>query len=150
VSFQESLTVLSALARRLRRDPRYMAYVLAAYQDQEGLTDEELTHELGTLPELAVRLALCKRPSSSSPNFTEQVRDLADYTLTDAARLTSILRQVDALEGLSEWVAVSTAPQDEEGESDHVLSGLLAAARDRVEPADTDTRPTDEDTESED
>ena len=73
---------LSALALKLRRDPRYMAYALAAYQQQENLSDKELAETLSILPELIVRLALCRRPAASAPQFAEQVRELADFTLT--------------------------------------------------------------------
>jgi hypothetical protein len=131
LSFQESLALLSTLARRLRGDPQYMAHVLAAFQSQENLSDEELAQELGTLPELVVRLSLCKRPSPSSAQFAEQVRELADYTLTDAARLANILRQVDGLERFSQRAG------EESG-------GLLAAARDRVEATDEEARPLEE------
>ena len=131
MSFQESLGLLSTLARRLRDDRQYMAHALAAFQSQENLTDEELAQELGTLPELVVRLSLCKRPSPSSARFAEQVRELADYTLTDAARLANILRQVDALEKFSQRAGE---------ESD----GLLAAARDRVEATDEEAPPPEE------
>jgi len=134
VSFEEALTALSGLALRLRRDPRYMACALAAYREQEGMSEEELADELNTLPELVVRLALCKRPQPSSPNFAGEVRELANYTLANPARLAGILRQVDALEGLSEWVnatSVKSGGRTEAGE------GLLAAARDRIEPVDS-------------
>jgi len=131
LSFQESLALLTILARRLRGNPQYMAYVLAAFQSRENLTDAELAQELGTLPELVVRLSLCKRPSPSSPQFAEQVRELADYTLTDAGRLANILRRVDGLERLSQR-ASGLALQAEGKES----GGILAAARDRIDSTD--------------
>ncbi|HYG82140.1 MAG TPA: hypothetical protein VD861_17200 [Pyrinomonadaceae bacterium] len=131
MSFQESLALLTILARRLRGNPQYMAYVLAAFQSRENLTDAELAQELGTLPELVVRLSLCKRPSPSSPQFAEQVRELADYTLTDAGRLANILRRVDGLERLSQR-ASGLALQAEGKES----GGILAAARDRIDSTD--------------
>src|SRR5438128_5039511 len=105
---QESTAALTRLARRLQSDQRYMSYVLAAYQRQESLTDEELAEQLGTLPALVVRLSLCKRPISSSTQFAERVRELADYTLTDEAQLAVIIRQVDALEKLSHRPVAST------------------------------------------
>lgn len=144
MSFQESLALLSTLARRLRSDPQYMAHALAAFQSQENLTDEELARELGTLPELVVRLSLCKRPSPSSTRFAEQLRELADYTLTDAARLANILRQVDGLERFSQ--RASAISSQEEGEE---ASGLLAAARDRIEATDDDVPPPEEEEKTE-
>lgn len=98
---QEPFAVLSALARRLRNDPRYMSYVLAVYQRQENFMDVDLAQVLGTLPALVSRLAVCKRPDSSSAQFAEQIRELADYTLIDEVQLAGILRQVEAIEKLT-------------------------------------------------
>ncbi|PYS93967.1 MAG: hypothetical protein DMF64_02980 [Acidobacteria bacterium] len=128
---------LSALALKLRRDPRYMAYALAAYQQQENLSDKELAETLSILPELIVRLALCRRPAASAPQFAEQVRELADFTLTDESQLAGILRQVDGLEKLAALPV--TAPETEaqaETQFGLPLAGLLAAARDREEETD--------------
>ena len=144
---QESITALAALARRLRNDPRYMSYVLAAYQKQEGLMDEDLIQELGTLPALVSRLAVCKRPDSSSAHFAEQVRELADYTLIGEAQLAGILRQVEAIEKLAgRPTTLNTA--ELETQSSHSPTGLLAAARDRYEQGDDETQQQDEDSES--
>lgn len=140
---QESFSPLANLVRRLRSNPRYMSYVLAAYQKQENLTDEDLVQELGTLPALMVRLALCKRPASSSIQFAEEVREIADYALTDEAQLASILRQVDGLEKLAALSAISATLEAEE-QPGHSFSGLLAAARDRDESADDESPPPDD------
>src|SRR5947207_3141109 len=145
---QVPFTTLAALARRLRNDPRYMAYVLAVYQRQEDLMDDELIQELGTLPTLVVRLAICKRPDSSSSQFAEQVRELADYTLSDATQLASILRQVDAIEKLAGRPALLSKVELEK-ETGHSSTGLLAAARDRYEQGDDSTTHQDEGSEPE-
>jgi hypothetical protein len=130
---QTALNPLSALARKLRRDPRYMAYVLTAYQQQENLSDEELAETLGTLPELIVRLSLCRRPAPSASQFAAEVRELADFTLTDESLLANILRQVDGLERLATIAATSTEEAQAETRSGPLLTGLLAAARDHEE-----------------
>ena len=134
-----ALEALAQLAHRLRNNPLYMSYVLAIYQKQEDLMDEELAQELGTLPALVSRLAICKRPDSSSMHFAEQVRELADYTLTDEAQLAGILRQVDAIEKLAgRPTNLSTA--ELETQSIDSPTGLLAAARDRYGRADDETQ----------
>lgn len=140
---QELLAPLVKLASRLRHDPLYMAYVLAAYQAQENLTDEDLARELGTLPLLVLRLSLCKRPDALSVDFAEQVREIADFTLVDEAKLAYILRQVEALEKLAARPKV-TVESENEKEPSHPLEGLLAAARDRYEEGDGEEQPKDE------
>jgi hypothetical protein len=144
---QESFAALAELARRLRNDPRYMSYVLATYQKQEGFMDEDLAQELGTLPALVSRLAVCKRPDTSSAEFAEQVRELADYTLIDEARLASILRQVEAIKKLaSRPLAIRTSELEAEPGPSH--TGLLAAARDRYEQDSEESPDKDEESES--
>lgn len=139
---RESLGPLTKLAHRLQSDPRYMSYALAVYQQQESLDEEELAHLLGTLPELILRLSLCKRPAPLSPTFAEQIRELADYTLTDEAQLANILRQVDSLEGLNQR-PVSLITAEDDAQQRHALAGLLAAARDRDETGDEEVTPAD-------
>ena len=142
-----ALAALAQLAHRLRNDPIYMSYVLSVYQKQENLMDEELAQELGTLPALVSRLAVCKRPDSSSAQFAEQVRELADYTLIDEAQLAGILRQVEAIEKLAgRPAALSTT--ELERQSGLSPPGLLAAARDRDEQGDDETPQQDEESES--
>lgn len=126
---------LSGLASRLQNDPRFMSYVLAAYRQQEGLNVKELAQEFGTLPAMLLRLAICKRPNPNSTQFAEQVRELADYTLTDEAQLANILRQVDSLEKLAQR-RVGTVSPDTVGQTADSFAGLLAAARDRDESED--------------
>ncbi|HMF56515.1 MAG TPA: hypothetical protein VK619_09235 [Pyrinomonadaceae bacterium] len=140
---QELSAPLLMLANRLRRDPLYMAYVLATYQAQENLTDEALAHELGTLPLMVVRLSLCKRPDALSSDFAEQVCEIADYTLVDEAKLAHILRRIDALEKLAGRPEALIEPGGET-EASHPLAGLLAAARDRYEDVDAEEKPEDE------
>ena len=133
MSEQEWSAPMFTLARRLRNDPRYMAYVLAEYQTQEKLTDEDLWLELGAVPLLAARLSLCKRPDTESLDFAEQVREIADFSLVDEAKLAHVLRQVDAVEKLAGRPASLSAP---EVAGQHALPGLLAAARDRDEESE--------------
>lgn len=129
MSLEDAFTAMTELANRLRTDPNYMSYVLFKYQAQERLADSALAVELGTLPELVVRLALCKRPSSQSATFANDVRLLAEYSLIDEARLANILRQVESLEKF--WLRGEIRQLGDE-ERANSLNGLLAAARDRV------------------
>ena len=103
------------LVRRLKSNPDFVAYVFGRYQEQEGISDENLPAVLGTLPELVSRLALCRKPAADAANFATSVREIADYTLVDESLLADIIRQVSSLEALSK----SSQPE------------FLAAARDR-------------------
>ena len=106
---------MSELVKRFRENPGYMAYVLARYQEQEGISDENLAGALGTLPHLTIRLALCRKPDTGATDFAARVREIADYTLMDESVLANIIRQVSSLQ------ALSTASDRQ----------LLSAARDR-------------------
>ena len=124
---------LTAFARRFQNDPQFMASALAAYQTHEGLGAEDLAQTLGIWPEMLTRLALCRRPSADAPQFAEQVRAIADYTMTDEAQLANILRQVDGLEKLARRPA-SLDVSGAEVKTVAPLTGLLTAARDHEEP----------------
>jgi hypothetical protein len=140
MSEQTAPNPLKSLARKLRGNPRYMAYVLEAYRRQESLSDKELAETLGILPELVVRLETCLRPDADSPRFAEQVSELADFSLTDEAQLAGILRQVDSLEKLDELPdATAEAGARDNARLGLNLPGLLAAARDRDDDAGVET-----------
>jgi hypothetical protein len=96
-----STLAMGELVKRLGRNPKFMAYVLFQYQDQEGISDENLPAVLGTLPELVSRLALCRKPDADKTSFAERVREIADYTLVDESLLANIIRQVGSIEALS-------------------------------------------------
>jgi len=123
---------LSGLVRRLRDNPDFMAFVLAAYQRQERLSDDALAKYLNTTPAMLPRLALCKRPASNSPQFADQVRQIAAYTDIDAAKLANMVRQVDTLEKLAEQPEVLES-EKAGAQQIELRPGLLAATRDRYE-----------------
>lgn len=139
----DALRQLQSLARRLQDNRAFMAYVLAAYQEQEGLDDAGLIERLGITPAMLARLALCRRPDAGSPQFADQIRQIAAYTQTDAGQLAMILRQVGALETLATRPETADAPEADR----HALQlrpGLLAAARDRGESDEYRTSAPDE------
>ena len=75
-----------------------MAYVLTTYQRQERLSDDALSQYLNATPAAMPRLALCKRPASDSPQFADQIRQIADYAGVDAVQLANMVRQVSSLD----------------------------------------------------
>lgn len=128
------------LAKRLRHDPRSMSYALANHYRQDELDVVPMAESLGISTDLLIRLALCKRPDSASEEFANQVREIADYTLTDEAQLASLLRQVDALEKFAELGG--SAPDMASKPRPLPLTGVLAAARDRGEEDEGDSEST--------
>jgi hypothetical protein len=114
-----------------------MSHALATHYRQDELDVVPLAEDLGISPDLLIRLALCRRPEATSEEFANQVREIADYTLTDEAQLAGLLRQVDALEkfagleGSAPDLAFEPRPLP--------VTGVLAAARDRGEEDDGDS-----------
>lgn len=140
---------LAGLAHRLRDNPDFMAHVLATYQKREHLSDDALAKHLNTTPAMLSRLALCKRPASSSPQFADQVRQIATYTDIDAGQLASIVRQVSGLEKLTERPTVFTS-EEANAQQMQLRPSLLAAARDRCEPDEDEPSLSDDGTSSDD
>lgn len=141
---------LATLTDRLQSDPAYMAWVLHAYRRAEGLTTDRLVSRLGTSADMLTRLAICKRPVADSPQFAAQVLQIADYTAIDAGLLANVIRQVDALALLAKIPTALGAPAARPASSP-IPSGLMAAARDRIEEDKKDpTAPKGEDTTEED
>lgn len=89
---------LELLAERMARDPRSMAWVLAEYRRQEGMSHARLCERLGISQEGYLRLALCLRPEPA--RFSEHLRQITDYTGIDGLALANLIRQVDALGSL--------------------------------------------------
>jgi hypothetical protein len=123
---------LVGLARRLRENPDFMAYVLAVYQAQEHLQNDDLVDRLNLRANMLARLALCKRPSAESPDFADQVRQIAAYAGVEPAVLAAVIRQVDSLEPLAGRPESLDAKRAGRSWS-YEHTGLLTAARDRCE-----------------
>jgi len=94
--------IRSIIASRLSSNPAFMAYALKRYAEMEGLTAEQVAADLGILPELYDRLALCRRPMTGDPEFSKVVHRLADYALVDAGALANLLRLVEAVAVIGE------------------------------------------------
>lgn len=122
---------LAALAERVSEMHEFFGAVLHVFQQQESLTKDGLMRHLQTTPELFARLALCRRPASDSPDFIQKIRQISEFTQTDAGVLVAILRQVEALDALSSKGKVVQLPVSGKKDGHDVSAGLLAAARDR-------------------
>lgn len=112
---------LDHLARRVGRDPFFLASALAAYAHSERLDDHGLARVLGCPPATLTPLRLCRRPRPEPAAFRADVERIAGHFGLDPAALAQLVRRADALAGLRD-TAVGVGRDD---------AGLLAAARDR-------------------
>ena len=130
---EQAARQLAALALRLRSDAAFMASAMAAYQADEHASDSALASYLRLETAQLSRLALCRRPDPASPDFGEQVRQIATFSGADLMALAALLRRVSALGTLRGLAGRATS-----AEADPMIArGLLAAARDR-EPNEGD------------
>lgn len=124
--------LLAHLASRLKTDAAFMAGVLAIYQEQEGLTERELSESLGLSDLEMARLSLCKRPDTAERDFADQVRQISNYVSADALKIANMIRQVEATQQFKTWAQTEIPPQ-EDPRTRALPAGLLSAARDRAE-----------------
>jgi hypothetical protein len=119
---------IDAFARRLRRDPYFLASALEDYAGSEGLDGSGLAVELGCGVDELGQLGLCRRPRSDPESFADDVRRIAGRFAVSEDRLAEAVRRSDALTALRE-----AESQD-----------VIAAARDRITldgPPDGDELP---------
>jgi hypothetical protein len=133
-----TLRQMHELEIRLRSNPNFMSWVLDTYQKQEHILETDVIHVLGITPEMFYRLALCKRPDSSSPEFTEEIRQLAHYTSIDPTQLANLVRRVEALDKFKTIPNQLEKREDTQSVSPSI--GLLAVARDQDEKEDSEQR----------
>ena len=124
-------SAFAELAEHASDVPDFFGSLLLAFQRQENLTTNELMKFLGVRPQLFWRLAVCRRPRSDSPDFSKQIRAIADFTKTKPDMLLRVLRQVEALEPLAAHKNIVPINITGEIPAWDAHPGLLAAARDR-------------------
>ena len=86
---------LHRLALLARTRPTLLAGPLALYQEQEGLSDEQLAKLLHCTIESLPTLALCERPRGV-PFFRSDVERIATYVHADVAQLARVIRAAEA------------------------------------------------------
>lgn len=121
---------LTALAQRVRHDEYFLASAMAEYARSENLEAAGLAMLLNCSSETLDRLRLCRRPRSTAHLFQADVDRIATRFGIRAETLAEIVRRADAL------LVLRSASASEDS--------LLAAARDRDEPAGGDTDSADE------
>jgi hypothetical protein len=127
---EESTASLENLARKLRDDPRFIAYAMWIYQQREGLDGCALGLRLQTDSGMLTRLALCRRPDPNAPSVPEQLRELSNYTGINEALLTEVLAAT-GVEKAAE-LAPGRAPADR-APSDHDVAPMPGASARQTE-----------------
>jgi len=122
-----TLHQLQRIGTKFQDDPAYMAWLISAYQKQERISANKLVELLNTTEEALAKLALCKRPDTSSKDFSKQVAQISKYTKIELLFLLKMIRQVESVIALS---------NNEDVNSDVISSATkfnFAAARDKEE-----------------
>ncbi|HXG11753.1 MAG TPA: hypothetical protein VNK04_18505 [Gemmataceae bacterium] len=113
---------LERLAARVASEPFFLAAVLAAYAQSEGLDDAGLAAVLGCPVGELVMVRLCRAPRDEPSAFWEDVTCIAERFGMEPQRLAEVVKRGRVI------LRLRAAPA-----ADHFLS----AARDReVEPPD--------------
>lgn len=139
---------LRKLAERLRDEPDLMAGILGRFRIIEGISEDELANRLHTSPMGLARLALCNRPDSGSPDFSDQVRQIAEYAQAEPSAVANLIRHVESIEAFAKYPGKHQL-KDAPPEGFSRFSGVLAAARDAEEsyelPGKKEPPPSEED-----
>lgn len=116
--------MLQRAARRASCRPFFVANALVVYQSLRQLEDDELAEYLGCLPTDLPKLALCRLPETTAPDFRAEVERIASYIGVNSLHLARLLREA------ASTIALRNVPQH----PDSVTSqNILMAARDRSE-----------------
>ena len=85
--------LLAHFAARLRRESRFVAFLLDRFARGHDLTFGEMAAVLGCDAPRLTRLAMCLRPRGGDRAFRRQVRELAQFCVVDEERLYSVLKE---------------------------------------------------------
>ena len=113
--------LLGNAAKRLARDPKFMASALATLNGGDW-DEQRIGGVLACDPTTVVRIALCTRPLGSSPQFRSDVERIAALGKVSPGVIAEAIRQAEALESFER------ASEQQ----------FLTAARDRIDNPDTD------------
>ncbi len=94
--YTPSLARLAKLARTRRE---FLASLLAVYQEQKKLDDQQLAEFLGCDIEALTHLALCQRPRPF-PDFRHDIERIASHIPTNPLQLAKLIRTAESLEDM--------------------------------------------------
>lgn len=103
----DSTLSLHRLALLARTRPALLANILALYQEQEELSDEQLATLLQCDVESLPKLALCERPREA-PYFRQDVERIAAYIHADVKQLANVLRAAEARAALQQRSGITS------------------------------------------
>ena len=111
--------ILAYAANRAKIHPHYLGWVLARFEEAEGISERDLANLLGVSSHDLLRLGLCLRPRVD--HFAEDIEQISAKFNVDRTALAKIVRLVESVEAMTatDTGAVSTE------------SGFLMAARAR-------------------
>jgi hypothetical protein len=112
---------LEALAARAAGEPFFLAQVLAAFAQSEGLDDAGVAAALGCPPGELAMLRLCRTPRTENPEFWEDVSQVAGRFGIDPQRLAEAVKRGRVVHRLRAGPPAA--------------GGFLMAARDRQDEA---------------
>lgn len=90
---------LARLAKLARTRKAFLASLLAVYQEQKKLDDQQLAEFLGCDVEALTHLALCQRPRPV-PNFWPDIERIASHVQADPLQLMKLVRTAESLEDM--------------------------------------------------
>lgn len=94
--YTPSLTRLAELARTRSE---FLASLLAVYQEQKKLNDQQLAEFLGCEVAALTHLALCQRPRPF-PDFRHDVERIALHVQANPLQLAKLVRDAESLEDM--------------------------------------------------
>lgn len=121
--------LLNHTAGRLATDPRFFSWYLAQYCDIEALSQDELCLQLQLSSADLPKLALCIAPDPGNPDFSQHIKNIAEYTGADAVQLAQIIRLVGIYNQQSAIQSAKIIPMGSPN-----ADGILMAAREKDMP----------------
>lgn len=90
---------LARLAKLARTREEFFASLLAVYQEQKKLNDQQLAEFLGCDVEALTHLALCQRPRPF-PDFWPDIERIASHVQANPLQLMKLVRTAESLEDM--------------------------------------------------
>lgn len=89
---------LHRLAQLARDQRTLLAGLLVLYEEQEGLTEEDVAALLGADRDALTKLALCQRPRMEAAHFRADIERIASYAQVSPTPLAKLVRAAVAFE----------------------------------------------------